>query len=71
MTDRGERVEIKYIYFFTILLQCNSVASIVKNLQYLPLQFSDVDIFKVANAKFFLDMTFAFSNANALIGPIF
>ena len=32
----------------------------------MPLQFSDVDDFKTTNAKFFLDMTLAFSNANAL-----
>ena len=25
MRDRGERVEIKYFFFFTILLQCNSI----------------------------------------------
>jgi len=32
----------------------------------LSLPFSDVDDFKVANAKFPLDMALAFSNANAL-----
>ena len=41
-------------------------SSIAKNLQYLPLQFSDVDDFKVVNAKFSLDMALTFFNANAL-----
>ena len=71
MRDKGERVEIKYSYFFTILLQCNSrqnctVASIAKNLQYLPLQFFDVNDFKVTNGKFSLNMALALKNANAL-----
>ena len=69
MRDRGERVEIKYIFFYNTVqfyLQNCIVASIAKNLQYLPLQFSDVDDFKVANAKFSLYMALAFSNANAL-----
>ena len=72
MSGRGERVELKYIYIFyntatvQFYLQNCTVASIAKNLQYLPLQFSDADDFKAANAKFSLDMTLAFSNANAL-----
>ena len=62
--DRGERVEIKYIYIYIFFyntatvqfyLQNCTVASIAKNLQYLPLQFYDVDDFKAANAKFPLD----------------
>ena len=58
MRDKGERVRDKiYIYFFTILLQCNSI---------LALQFSDADDFKAANAKFALDMALALENANAL-----
>ena len=39
-----------------------------KNLQYLPLQFFDVDDFKAVNVKFPLDMALAFFNANALMG---
>ena len=72
MRDRGERVEIKYYFFFyntatvQFYLQNCTVASIAKNLQYLPLQFSDVDDFKVVNAKFSLNMALAFPNANAL-----
>ena len=71
MRDRGERVEIKYFFFYNtttvqFYLQNCTVASIAKNLQYLPLQFSDVDDFKVANAKFSLYMALAFFNANAL-----
>ena len=72
MRDRGERVEIKYSYFFyntaTVqfyLWNC-TVANIAKNLQYLPLPFFDADDFKVINAKFSLDMALAFFNANAL-----
>ena len=72
MRDRGERVEIKYSFFFyntaTVqfyLWNC-PVASIAKNLQYLPLPFFDVDDFKVINAKFSLDIALAFFNANAL-----
>ena len=72
MRDRGERVEIKYSLFFyntaTVqfyLWNC-TVASIAKNLQYLPLPFFDVDDFKVINAKFSLDIALAFFNANAL-----
>ena len=72
MRDRGERVEIKYSFFFyntaTVqfyLWNC-TVASIAKNLQYLPLPFFDVDDFKVLNAQFSLDMALAFFNANAL-----
>ena len=38
-----------------------------KNLQYLPLQFFDVDNFKTANIKFLLDMVLAFFNTNALV----
>ena len=55
MRDRGERVEIKYYFFFyniaivQFYLQNCTVASIAKNLQYLPLQFSDVDDFKVGS----------------------
>ena len=73
MRDRGERVEIKYSYFFyntatvQFYLQNCTVASIAKNLQYLPLQFFDIDDFKVINAKFSLDMALAFFNTNALI----
>ena len=76
MRDKGERIEIKYIYIYIYFfyntatvqfyLQNCTVASIAKNLQYLPLQFSDVDDFKVANAKFSLYMALAFSNGNAL-----
>ena len=72
MRDRGERFEIKYSYFFyntatvQFYLQNCTVTSIVKNLQYLPLPFFDVDDFKVINAKFSLDMALAFFNANAL-----
>ena len=72
MRDRGERFEIKYSYFFyntatvQFYLQNCTVASIAKNLQYLTLPFFDVDDFKVINAKFSLDMTLAFFNANAL-----
>ena len=72
MRDRGERVEIKYSYFFyntatvQFYLQNCTVASIAKNLQYLPLPFFDVDDFKGINAKFSLDMALAFFNANAL-----
>ena len=76
MRDRGERVETKYSYFFyntaTVqfyLWNC-TVASIAKNLQYLPLPFFDVDDFKVINAKFSLNMALAFFNANALKEPI-
>ena len=36
-------------------------------MQYLSLQFSNVDDFEAANAKFPLDMALAFPNANALI----
>ena len=46
-------------------LQNCTVASIAKNLQYLPLPFSDVGDFKVINVKFALDIALAFSNANA------
>jgi len=37
----------------------------------LPLPFSDVDGFKLINAKFPLDIALAFSNANALAFFIF
>ena len=72
MRDRGERVRDKFFFFFlqycysailSLELHCSSIA---KNLQYLPLQFFDVDDFKAANAKFPLDMALAFFNANAL-----
>ena len=72
MRDKGERVEIKYYFFLynsatvQFYLQNCTVASIAKNLQYFPLQFFDVDDFKVINAKFSLDMALAFSNTNAL-----
>ena len=68
---RESRDKILFFFYNTatmqFYLQNCTVASIAKNLQYLPLQFSDVDDFKVVNAKFSLDMALAFSNANALI----
>ena len=81
MRDRNKRWEtemreweIKYYYFFfyntaTVqfyLYNC-TVTVLQKNLQYLPLQFSDADDFKAANAKFPLNIALAFSNANALM----
>ena len=65
--------EINFFFFFTILLQCNSTCRIAfdsiakKNLQFLGLQFSDVDGFGAWNAKFPLDLALAFPNPNALI----
>ena len=66
---RESRDKIFFFYNTTTVqfyLQNCTVASIAKNLQYLSLQFFDVDDFKVTNAKFSLDMTLAFSNANTL-----
>ena len=67
---RESRDKIFFFFYNTTIVQFYIqnciVASIAKNLQYLPLQFSDVDDFKVANAKFSLDMALAFFNANAL-----
>ena len=69
--QRRESRDKIFLFFYNtatvqFYLQNCTVASIAKNLQYLPLQFSDVDDFKVANAKFSLYMALAFSNTNAL-----
>ena len=48
-----------------------TVARIAKNLQFLPLAFSDAVVFKGQNAKNTLDIALAFSNANALRSSLF
>ena len=81
--DEGQRRESRdkiFLFFYNtatvqFYLQNCTVASIAKNLQYLPLPFFDVDDFRGINAKFSLDMTLAFFNANALrfklLAPLF
>ena len=72
--DERQRRESRnkiYIFFYNtatvqFYLQNCTVANIAKNLQYLHLQFSDVDNFKVTNVKFSIDMTLVFFNTNAL-----